>query len=337
ASFSQKVTIGTIVSDYWDAQKPHAQPEWWKQCQPFNRPSLLRLSPGFQYLSLYYGASFNPPHEIHGKLLAMVWEVTIAIAPWLDIVPAAALVGCSGIEDLRRKTREQNSRHEARIIAPLPSQKRQRLWSEGILNQKLEYAMVTGCNDWTEFWDLNGYMMSRFDRQNFHVRHARIVKIDGTKPGHNSVFTHSKEPQVFQPLYKGTCPGSGEVSNPGSRPVIAMKITMVTNFGGQGTWTSPDTQEPWPLKGYTQWTKVKSEIQNTSVRGCWTCHMESDDHQVIYIDTAAISENLTQSVDAWDVINDKGLVHEDKVERLQNFFAPELLLDMAQEAQSVAC
>lgn len=117
------------ISACWEEKLP-GQPGWLTEQKPFDRPLQPGLNSGKTNCVLYYGASFNPPHQGHGTVLKTVYEAGPHIMPHLDMHLAGAMIGCSRIDDLIRKTSEQ--RGEFGEIMALPSQDRHVLWHQGM-------------------------------------------------------------------------------------------------------------------------------------------------------------------------------------------------------------
>lgn len=117
-------------------------PGWEEAEKPYDRPEQPALDASRVNCVFYYGASFNPPHETHGRILKTIYDdAGPHMMSSLDAHLAGALVGCSAHADLLQKTSEQ------KIPIPLPSRDRLQLWHEGASRPRSAAHPLSACTD----------------------------------------------------------------------------------------------------------------------------------------------------------------------------------------------
>ncbi|KAK6080443.1 hypothetical protein SCUP515_03462 [Seiridium cupressi] len=359
-STNSEKRICDALYEFWSQRASKALlDKWFKTWFTIaSQPELKPTSEGLPNLILYYGASFNPPHQAHGRTIKIIYDASVYIAQHLNMHLAGVLVGCSSDKDIVRKTREQNEKHNLHV-QPISSDNRLEIWDQGILEEHLGCAIVTRMKDWEEFWDFADYINAIpnagrdqlasetrgdgniWEHGRYAIRLARVQKIDDGKQGHNLVFEDSKEEvkslelkeiPTFQPLYYRDTPGSSQESRPKGDARLAMDLTIMTDVGGQGAnWMPAGCKEPRKLHRYSQWMEVyTSQTGEGPIRSIWTCELDfgGQKHGVYYVHTGAAFSDDIDSLEAWPIINNRQLSDAEKIKilRTKGYYSAEGML-----------
>ncbi|KAI1840034.1 hypothetical protein JX266_013767 [Neoarthrinium moseri] len=321
--------LWNALYDYWEQRSGLAD----EIKHSLKKPEQAPLDSRKPNWLLYYGATFNPPHNIHMRVIQIVHGFCVQYSKDRgDFAVAGSMIGCSSDTDVKKKTCEQNKHFGVENIIPLSSLVRLQLWVQGFIEMGVTNASVSGFSDWEQVWALRDFLQSWWNWM-FTFHFVRVMKLDDTKGNQNSVFEDSEGDDVFEPLYSGTKPGSGEVPRGQGRPV-GMQTTIVTDIGGQGSWMSENTRRPRKLRQYEPWIQIEGRF-DSSIQSVWRCSRKEETHEVIFIcaDAGPKGKRAVQSVDCWRIISNPEYDDDEKVTQLRaaGFLAPSTLLQKVKE------
>ncbi|KAI0017059.1 hypothetical protein F4780DRAFT_627858 [Xylariomycetidae sp. FL0641] len=228
---------------------------------------LMRLMTNWVF---FFGATFNPPHEAHLRLLKDMWEAFEKLAEVADngIHLAGAIVGCSDDADVAKKTKQRKSKQP---YLGLSNEQRVNLWWEGGIKD-LNWATLSPSDNWAGVWS---YVEAVKQAQKNHfpeypVTFVRVRGIDKEKDQfQKAVVSWKKEEQLeLDILLNWSAPGSGEVSKAAAGNEVGMGITVLTEEGKKGTFFEEGAKVPTDLVGYRSWVLMK-ELRGGSQ--LWRC------------------------------------------------------------------
>ncbi|KAK6084555.1 hypothetical protein SCUP234_03344 [Seiridium cupressi] len=309
-STNSEKRICDALYEFWSQRASKALlDKWFKTWFTIaSQPELKPTSEGLPNLILYYGASFNPPHQAHGRTIKIIYDASVYVRILEEHLGCAIVTRMKDWEEFW---------DFADYINAIPNAGRDQLASE-----------TRGDGN---IWEHGRYA----------IRLARVQKIDDGKQGHNLVFEDSKEEvkslelkeiPIFQPLYYRDTPGSGQESRPKGDARLAMDLTIMTDVGGQGAnWMPAGCKEPRKLHRYSQWMEVyTSQTGEGPIRSIWTCELDfgGQKHGVYYVHTGAAFSDDIDSLEAWPIINNRQLSDAEKIKilRTKGYYSAEGML-----------